>query len=59
VLGSDGVGIVQETSRDESSYLVGQQVIINPGSGWEKDKKGPENKFGILGMLPLPGKTKI
>lgn len=55
VLGSDGVGIVQETSRDESSYLIGQQVIINPGSGWEKDPMGPENEFRILGLLPLPG----
>ncbi|GBC08495.1 hypothetical protein RclHR1_08170003 [Rhizophagus clarus] len=55
ILGSDGVGIVQKTSRDESSYLIGQQVVINPGSGWEKDPKGPENKFGILGLLPLPG----
>ncbi|CAB4425060.1 unnamed protein product [Rhizophagus irregularis] len=55
VLGSDGVGIVEKTSRDESSHLVGQQVIINPGSGWEKDPKGPETEFGILGLLPLPG----
>ncbi|UZO27946.1 uncharacterized protein OCT59_021494 [Rhizophagus irregularis] len=54
VLGSDGVGIVEKTSRDESSHLVGQQVIINPGSGWEKDPKGPETEFGILGLLPLP-----
>ncbi|CAB4425061.1 unnamed protein product [Rhizophagus irregularis] len=55
VLGSDGVGIVQETSRNESSHLVGQQVIINPGSGWEKDPIGPENEYRMLGLLPLPG----
>jgi NADPH:quinone reductase-like Zn-dependent oxidoreductase len=59
VLGSDGVGIVQETSRNESSHLVGQQVIINPGSGWEKDPIGPENEYRMLGLLPLPGKMKI
>ncbi|RIA92932.1 hypothetical protein C1645_691185 [Glomus cerebriforme] len=55
VLGSDGVGIVQATSRAEFSYLAGQQVVINPGFGWEKDPKGPENKYAILGLLPLPG----
>ena len=59
VLGSDGVGIVQATSRNEFSYLVDQQVIINPGFGWEKDPKGPEHEYGILGLFPLPGKMKI
>ncbi|PKK65632.1 NAD(P)-binding protein [Rhizophagus irregularis] len=48
VLGSDGVGIVEKTSRDESSHLVGQQVIINPGSGWEKDPKGLKPNLEFL-----------
>ena len=56
ILGSDGVGIVQATSRNEFSYIVGQLVIINPGAGWEKDPKGPESKYAILGLLPLPGR---
>ncbi|CAG8437693.1 3817_t:CDS:2 [Funneliformis caledonium] len=55
ILGSDGVGIVQATSRNEFSHLVGQKVVINPGFGWEKDPKGPESKYAILGLLPLPG----
>ncbi|RUP49857.1 hypothetical protein BC936DRAFT_141207 [Jimgerdemannia flammicorona] len=50
-LGSDGVGIVV----DGDDELTDQRVIICPGVGWEKDPRGPEGKYRILGLLPLPG----
>ncbi|RUS14800.1 LOW QUALITY PROTEIN: chaperonin 10-like protein, partial [Endogone sp. FLAS-F59071] len=51
ILGSDGVGIVV----NDDNQLTGQRVIIYPSVGWEKDPRGPEGKFAILGLLPLPG----
>ncbi|KAG2180651.1 hypothetical protein INT44_003658 [Umbelopsis vinacea] len=51
VLGSDGVGVVVE-GDDE---LNGKQVVIVPGKGWDNDPRGPEGKYGILGLLPHPG----
>ncbi|GAB5590305.1 hypothetical protein Unana1_05205 [Umbelopsis nana] len=51
VLGSDGVGIVVE--GDDT--LAGKQVLIVPGQGWDSDPRGPEGKYGILGLLPHPG----
>jgi hypothetical protein len=53
VLGADGVGVVVE--GDES--LTNKQVLIVPGQGWDSDPRGPEEKYGILGLLPHPGNT--
>jgi NADPH:quinone reductase-like Zn-dependent oxidoreductase len=53
VLGADGVGVVVE--GDES--LINKQVLIVPGQGWDSDPRGPEGKYGILGLLPHPGNT--
>ncbi|KAJ2960082.1 hypothetical protein NQZ79_g4465 [Umbelopsis isabellina] len=50
VLGSDGVGVV--TEGDDT--LAGKQVLIVPGEGWDSDPRGPEGKYGMLGLLPLP-----
>ncbi|KAG2174281.1 hypothetical protein INT43_004304 [Umbelopsis isabellina] len=51
VLGSDGVGVVSE--GDDA--LTGKQVMIVPGQGWDSDPRGPEGRYGMLGLLPLPG----
>lgn len=53
VLGSDGVGVVVE--GDDA--LKGKQVVIVPGKGWDSDPRGPEGKYGILGLLPLAGEN--
>ncbi|KAI8071324.1 hypothetical protein BC940DRAFT_294163 [Gongronella butleri] len=53
VIGSDGVGIVQEAK--DGSFQKGERVLINPGVGWEKDERGPEGPYIILGMLPVIG----
>ncbi|KAI8338539.1 hypothetical protein BC941DRAFT_460787 [Chlamydoabsidia padenii] len=52
IIGSDAVGIIGE---DTSSFKQGQRVLINPGSGWDKDERGPEGNFKILGLLPCIG----
>ncbi|KAI8142432.1 hypothetical protein BJV82DRAFT_614875 [Fennellomyces sp. T-0311] len=49
VLGSDGVAIVKEGKNK------GQRVLICPGIGWDKDPKGPESDYYILGLLPAIG----
>ncbi|CAO3598910.1 unnamed protein product [Absidia cylindrospora] len=52
VIGADAVGIV---GQDSASFKQGQRVLINPGSGWDKDERGPEGNFRILGLLPCIG----
>lgn len=37
--------------------LKGKQVVIVPGKGWDSDPRGPEGKYGILGLLPLAGEN--
>ncbi|KAG2224558.1 hypothetical protein INT45_004403 [Circinella minor] len=49
VLGSDGVGVVKKGKNN------GQRVLICPGIGWDKDPRGPENDYYILGLLPAIG----
>ncbi|KAI9262342.1 hypothetical protein BDA99DRAFT_581547 [Phascolomyces articulosus] len=49
VLGSDGVGVVKQGKN------VGQRVLICPGIGWDKDPRGPEEDYYILGLLPATG----
>ncbi|ORZ18562.1 hypothetical protein BCR42DRAFT_489907 [Absidia repens] len=52
VIGADAVGIV---GQDSAAFKQGQRVLINPGSGWDKDERGPEGNFRILGLLPCIG----
>lgn len=52
MLGSDGVGVVTEGDN----ALTGKQVMIVPGQGWDSDPRGPEGRYAMLGLLPLPGK---
>lgn len=54
ILGSDGAGIVAEVGSDADKHLIGQEVIINPGSGWGNDPNFQSDDFKILG-LPADG----
>lgn len=53
VIGSDAVAYITKNGTNE--LPVGQRVLLNPGSGWISDERGPENVFGILGLLPFAG----
>lgn len=35
--------------------LLSKRVVIQPGVGWDKDPRRPEQAFSILGLLPNPG----
>jgi zinc-binding alcohol dehydrogenase/oxidoreductase len=50
ILGSDGAGIVEEVGSESDKHLIGQEVIINPGSGWGDDENFQSDNFKILGL---------
>lgn len=50
VLGSDGVGIVEEVGVGVDSSLVGQEVLINAAKNWGSNEKAQAKEFEILGM---------
>src|ERR1700749_4032250 len=50
ILGSDGAGVVAEAGSDSDKHLIGQEVIINPGSGWGDDENFQSDNFKILGL---------
>jgi NADPH:quinone reductase-like Zn-dependent oxidoreductase len=54
ILGADGVGVVASDTQD-TRLTRGSRVVIYPAVGWEKDPRGPEGPFSILGLLPNPG----
>lgn len=54
VIGSDGAGIVDSIGENVASVQVGDEIIINPGLGWEKNSAAPPAGFEILG-LPFHG----
>jgi NADPH:quinone reductase-like Zn-dependent oxidoreductase len=39
--------VAQVINKDGSD--AGRRVLLNPGHGWEKDEKGPEKAYGIVG----------
>ncbi|WP_408009659.1 zinc-binding dehydrogenase [Pseudalkalibacillus sp. A8] len=49
VVGSDGAGIVTEIGSGVTGVSVGDEVVINPGLGWEKNSSAPPEGFEILG----------
>ncbi|KAI8968208.1 hypothetical protein BDF20DRAFT_925274 [Mycotypha africana] len=56
VLGSDAVGyVIKKSDHNDDTIHIGQRVLLNPGSGWVSDERGPEQTFGILGLLPWAG----
>ncbi len=50
ILGSDGAGVVTETSSGVATELVGRGVIINPGMSWGTQQSAQSGDFQILGM---------
>lgn len=54
IIGSDGAGIVDAVGEGVTNVGVGDEVIINPGLGWEKNSDAPPPGFEIVG-LPFHG----
>lgn len=50
ILGSDGAGVIESVGENVDAFSVGDEVIINPALGWEKNSDAPPAGFDILGM---------
>ncbi len=50
VLGSDGVGIVEEVGNKAEEKWLGKAVIINPNIDWGRDNRFQAKEYQILGM---------
>lgn len=50
VVGSDGAGVITEVGDDVQDVSVGDEVVINPGLGWQTKSAAPPEGFGILGF---------
>lgn len=50
IIGSDGAGIVEAVGDDVKDIQVGDEVIINPGLGWDNNSPAPPEHFEILGL---------
>src|SRR5690606_19564161 len=54
ILGSDGAGVVDAIGENVTKWKVGDEVIINPGIGWEIKSDVPPEGYEIVG-LPFDG----
>ncbi|KRG11072.1 zinc-binding dehydrogenase [Lederbergia galactosidilytica] len=54
VIGSDGAGVVDSVGEDVANIKVGDEVMINPGLGWQKNSAVPPEDFEIVGF-PFDG----
>lgn len=54
IIGADGAGIITELGSGISHFSVGDEVIINPGMGWNKNAAVAPENFQLLGY-PLNG----
>lgn len=50
IIGSDGAGIIEEIGEDVSGLKVGDEVMINPGLGWNEISDAPPAGFEIVGF---------
>lgn len=50
ILGSDGAGIVESIGDGVTTFAIGDEVIVNPGLGWNNNSVAPPKGFEIVGM---------
>ncbi|WEG12266.1 zinc-binding dehydrogenase [Pullulanibacillus sp. KACC 23026] len=50
VIGSDGAGIIEEIGEGVTSFQKGDEVVVIPSLGWEKNTPAPPEGFEILGL---------
>jgi zinc-binding alcohol dehydrogenase/oxidoreductase len=50
ILGSDGVGVIEDVGEDADPLLVGAEVIINPSLEWGANPVVQGDSFRILGL---------
>lgn len=50
ILGSDGAGIVEQVGEGVKNVQVGDEVVIIPSLGWEKNSPAPPKGFEIVGF---------
>src|SRR5690625_5798188 len=59
ILGSDGAGVIEAVGEGVNQFEVGDEVIINPSLGWEKNSDAPPEGFDILGMPDQIGRAHV
>lgn len=50
VLGSDGAGVIDAVGTNVTNVKVGDEVIVNPALGWEKNSAVPPEGFEVTGF---------
>ncbi|WP_027964668.1 zinc-binding dehydrogenase [Halalkalibacillus halophilus] len=50
ILGSDGAGVIESVGESVSQWKVGDEVVLNPGSGWKHKSEAPPEGFEIVGL---------
>eukprot|EP01061_Rhynchopus_euleeides_P014123 TRINITY_DN24536_c0_g1_i1.p1 TRINITY_DN24536_c0_g1~~TRINITY_DN24536_c0_g1_i1.p1 ORF type:complete len:369 (+),score=150.35 TRINITY_DN24536_c0_g1_i1:64-1107(+) len=50
IIGSDGVGTVQQVSDEGDEGWLGRRVVVDPSIAWGPEEKAPGKDFSILGM---------
>lgn len=50
ILGSDGAGVVEVIGDEVTGVNVGDEIIINPGLGWDENSDAPPKGFEIVGL---------
>ncbi|WJE17601.1 zinc-binding dehydrogenase [Halobacillus sp. ACCC02827] len=48
--GSDASGVIEAVGEDVQRFREGDEVVINPGLGWEKKSEYPPEGFEIVGL---------
>ncbi|WP_077213416.1 zinc-binding dehydrogenase [Bacillus dakarensis] len=54
IIGSDGAGVIDSVGAGVTNVKIGEEVIINPSLGWQKNSDAPPSGFEIVG-LPYHG----